>query len=415
MPQITTSLPLAPFARPERYRFALKDNAPLGTPLDLPRRSYGLAALIVAGMFVLFAGVLVFQIVKLDLHALRSVSALMGMLFQLFWILGWSAGVLILGALTLLLLFYRESARIADGRLFHIPSVGPLKMILEYDLARVSNPRVEPDAAGENARVRFDYDEGSRGLGDAMPRADAEAIVAALRAAIPADAATPRIEADVPRRPAPVEAAARAEAAKPPRPLASALTLAAANLVPLVGVVYGGWKLSDVLVLFWAESAIIGFYTLLKIAVVARWLAPFAGLFFVGHFGAFMAFHFLFLYEMFVRGPRARDVEPGALDAIIGVLAPLWPALLALFLSHGVSFAMNFLAAREYRGATVSGLMTAPYRRVVLMQLTIIFGGWMVLLLKSPMPALVLLIVLKVAVDLRAHRSERGAATLGDE
>ena len=107
----------------------------------------------------------------------------------------------------------------------------------------------------------------------------------------------------VPTSGAPVSAARRLPPPEPkidppvaaaPRrlPLASALALLAANLVPLAGVLLWGWKLHEVIVLFWAESAVIGFYTLLKMAVVGKWLAIFAGVFFAGHFGGFMAIHF---------------------------------------------------------------------------------------------------------------------------
>jgi hypothetical protein len=143
-------------------------------------------------------------------------------------------------------------------------------------------------------------------------------------------------------------------------------------------------------------------------AVVGKWLATFYGLFFAGHFGGFMAIHFLFIHQMFVRGLHARGAEPGAVEALTQLFTPLWPALLALFVSHGISFTLNFLGRREYQRTTVSKLMAAPYGRIVMMQFTLIFGGWVVMLLNNPLPALVLLIVLKVAADLRAHYGERG-------
>jgi hypothetical protein len=404
MPGTSTSPLRRTLARPERTRFVLGDDAAGGTPLELPGRSAGMVTVIVAAMFAVFAGVLVYVIATLDLHGARSVSALAGMLFKLFWILGCSLGVLVLGALTVLLCFYRESARLEGGRLVFVSSLGPLKTIAEYDLARMRNVRVEP--GGDTARVRFDYREGSRTLGNAMPTADAERIVAAMRGAMPAAGLAPSTEPAAP----PAFAPPRVEqpAAEAPRPLGSVLALVAANLAPLLGVLLLGWRLDEVIVLFWAESAVVGFYTLLKMAVVGRWLAPLAGVFFVGHFGMFMAIHFLFIYEMFVRGVHAHGPEPGALEALAGIFTPLWPALLALVLSHGVSFATNFLGRREYRGASISDLMAAPYRRVMLMQFTLILGGWGVIALENPMPALVLLIVLKVGADLYAHRRERG-------
>ena len=50
--------------------------------------------------------------------------------------------------------------------------------------------------------------------------------------------------------------------------------------------------------------------------------------------------------------------------------------------------------------------MTAPYRRIIVMQVAIIFGGFAAMLLNTPMPALLLLVALKIAADLYAHRSE---------
>src|SRR6267378_660791 len=242
MPETSTGPPRRPLARPERTRFTLGDDEAGATPLELPRRSNWMAAVAAGAIFAIFAGILVSQIARLDLHAARSVSALMSFLFELFWILGWSVGVVVLGALTVLLGFYRESARIAGGRLIAESRIGPLRMIAEYDLARVRNLSTEPGKSGKGVRVRFDYGEGSRNLGDTMPQPDAERLVAALRGAIPAAMAPPPAEAAAPARSAPE--IARPAAPAPRRlPLGSVLALVAANLVPLAGVLFWGWKL----------------------------------------------------------------------------------------------------------------------------------------------------------------------------
>jgi hypothetical protein len=88
---------------------------------------------------------------------------------------------------------------------------------------------------------------------------------------------------------------------------------------------------------------------------------------------------------------------------------PLTPALIALAVSHGVSFAANFVGRREYESASVGELMMAPYRRIVVMHLTILLGGWLVLSAEAMAPVLGLLILLKTALDYRAHRWEHGA------
>ncbi|MSR23415.1 MAG: hypothetical protein EXR92_07730 [Gemmatimonadetes bacterium] len=92
------------------------------------------------------------------------------------------------------------------------------------------------------------------------------------------------------------------------------------------------------------------------------------------------------------------------------MFVPLWPALLALVLSHGISFYENFLKGEEHVGRTVGEQMGEPYKRVIVLHVTIIFGGWAILLLGSPLPALVLLLVLKTWVDLAAHRKEHAEA-----
>jgi len=51
--------------------------------------------------------------------------------------------------------------------------------------------------------------------------------------------------------------------------------------------------------------------------------------------------------------------------------------------------------------------MGQPYGRVVVLHMTVLFGGWIVMTLGSPLAALVLLVVLKTAADLRAHKAER--------
>src|SRR3954470_3901423 len=111
MPQSTAASARVPFARPERWHFTLSDDAAGATRLELPRRGAGAAGLVVAGMFVIFAAVLVQQIAGLHVRPARDVFDVAALLFRIFWILGWSVGVLILGALTVLLCFYRETAR----------------------------------------------------------------------------------------------------------------------------------------------------------------------------------------------------------------------------------------------------------------------------------------------------------------
>lgn len=403
-------------ARPDRIHLSFSDTpAPGAMPLDLAEQRLWPAGLLVGVFFAVFAGIWWGQFVGMNLRAVRDVFDLMFALFHVFWLLGWSVGVLVLGLLTALLLFYRESARIEGGRLLHVPRLGPLKIICEYELARVRNVRLEPTKHEDKLRVRFDYGNGMSGIGDAMPAAAAEALAEKLRAASrDAGSASPGSGRAMPERAAATQQEpAPVATTLPPRPasagLSSGLALVGANLLPLAGVLVFGWDLANVMVLYWAESAVIGVYTLAKVFVVGKWVAPFAGLFFVGHFGGFMAVHFLFVYGLFVRGGSLSD-EPGVHEALLGVFGPLWPALLAFVVSHGVSFVLNFIRGREYAGAKVQELMAAPYKRIMIMHVTIIFGGWVVLLMGTPVAVLAVLVVLKTAVDWQAHVREHSRA-----
>src|SRR5688572_9652813 len=121
-------------ARPDRIRVTFWDNAAGSIPLELPSRPNWIAGIIVGFFFLIFATVAVGMVVKMGSHRVKGVFDLMMFLFDVFWVLGWSVGVLILGTLTALFLFHRESARLENGRLLHVPRLGPLKIICEYEL-----------------------------------------------------------------------------------------------------------------------------------------------------------------------------------------------------------------------------------------------------------------------------------------
>jgi hypothetical protein len=184
------------------------------------------------------------------------------------------------------------------------------------------------------------------------------------------------------------------------------VALVGANIVPLAGVLFLGWDLGTVMLLFWAENAVIGFYNLLKLAVVAKWGFLFVGPFFLGHYGGFMAGHFMFVYYLFVRGLNNAASELSATSELLQLAHAVWPALAMLLISHGISFRMNFVGKREFEGRTVNEQMSEPYKRIMILHVTIIFGGWIVMLLGNAVGALLFLVIIKTIVDLAAHRKE---------
>ncbi|MFA7237195.1 MAG: DUF6498-containing protein [Phycisphaeraceae bacterium] len=195
----------------------------------------------------------------------------------------------------------------------------------------------------------------------------------------------------------------------PPRWLRpSVLALLVGNVVPLVGVIFLHWNLRNILLLYWAESAVIGFYTVLKMTITRPLQGLFTSAFFCVHYGMFMAGHLIFLLvltngNLQHPGPAMTNPFHAAIDAFT---PSMFLALLALFISHGVSFVTNFLAKGVYRTATIQKLMAAPYPRIIVMHITILGGAFLMLALGQPIALLIVMVILKTAVDLASHLRE---------
>ncbi len=255
--------------------------------------------------------------------------------------------------------------------------------------------------------MRFDYEETQVAFGVAINQSKAAEFVeefqeVTLSATLPDE--TPPIEIGQVEEP-------DLGSGTVARDSASLAALVIANLVPLAGVIALDWSVGQIMLIFWLESGVIGIFNLAKLWMVVRWFALIAGLFFAGHYGAFMAAHLLFLTSFFLDG----DAGVMSLSDFVADWQFALPAVIALFISHGVSFVVNFVRHREYERKTVVHLMTEPYSRIMVMQLTIICGGMLTMVFSNPLPALVLMIVLKMAVDLKAHIKEHADSELSVE
>jgi hypothetical protein len=181
--------------------------------------------------------------------------------------------------------------------------------------------------------------------------------------------------------------------------------------VPLVGVVAFHWTVLSVLLLYWFENVVIGAFNVLKMAfadpkslasdAIKLFLIPF----FIIHYGMFAFVHGMFILAFFghmTRGfPGPATFWAALHDAGVG-----W-GVVAIVASHGFSFVHNYWMGGEYRNASPQVLMTQPYARVVVLHVAILIGGFGAVALGSPMVALVVLVALKTAIDLRAHLAER--------
>lgn len=199
----------------------------------------------------------------------------------------------------------------------------------------------------------------------------------------------------------------------------SALVLIGANLIPLYGVIELGWPVFPILLLFWLENVVIGILNATRMLLadprdIALWASKlFMVPFFCVHYGLFTAIHGTFVIQLF-GGNSYRHIDHGlwpiesASRAIVDY--QLGWAVLILATSHLFSLFWNYLGRGEYKRAAITELMQRPYRRVVMLHLTIILGGGITMALGSPVWGLVLLIALKIGFDLRAHIKEHHKA-----
>jgi hypothetical protein len=175
--------------------------------------------------------------------------------------------------------------------------------------------------------------------------------------------------------------------------------LVVSNLVPLAGVLFFEWTVFEVLLLFWAENLVVGavnvarYWTLYRERNHAMLLLFIP--FFCLHFGGFALGHLVFLVFLF----RPEDPNAWSLSALLVPLA-------ALIASHVYSHYAHFIGRREYLHADPRQLMTQPYTRVIALHVAIVAGGLLVTWLGEPLLALAVLVLIKIAFDVPAHRRE---------
>lgn len=205
----------------------------------------------------------------------------------------------------------------------------------------------------------------------------------------------------------------------------SLIALVIADLIPLFGVFYYGWDAFIILLLYWSENLIIGFYNILRMIFlqtnhIGKKLSKiFMIPFFTLHYGAFCAGHGFFLFAIFGKDPFKMANESGVgfipfLDVFVGVVQNLivtmpkefFISFFALFLSHGISFLDNYIGKEEYKHTNLKTLMTLPYNRIIVMHITIIAGGFLLVVLDSPAYMLLILVLIKIVINIKLHIKE---------
>jgi hypothetical protein len=185
------------------------------------------------------------------------------------------------------------------------------------------------------------------------------------------------------------------------------------NLIPLVGVLNWGWQSFDLIFLYWMENLVIGVFTFAR--MVARpyghaldlifplFLAPF----FAFHYGMFCWGHGTFVISLF--GPEAWSGFE-LLPAIMTMLAA--PTMLFALVALALIQAMDWIRDVKAKGFGADGvkdLMMKPYRRIVVLHVSIIATGFALAALEEPLAGLIILVVVKTVSDVHHWRKDEAA------
>lgn len=226
-------------------------------------------------------------------------------------------------------------------------------------------------------------------------------------------------------------------AAFPAAPRGTILFLVAVNLIPLAGVLFWHWSLFQVVALYWTENVIVGAVNLLKMgvscggadsdrkaptppeftgrqALAANHASKFFLMpFFTVHYGMFCLVHGLFVAALL--GKMELHHETGFFGAMGTMITKAladggWLAAAGLLIGHLVAFFQEFVLNGEYRRTYAHQLMIAPYGRILVLHLAILFGSFLIMALGSPLLLLLLLVAGKIALDLKLHAMAQAKA-----
>jgi hypothetical protein len=180
----------------------------------------------------------------------------------------------------------------------------------------------------------------------------------------------------------------------------SVILVAVSNFYPLVGVVFWGWQVRDIMATFLIESLVIGGFTVAKLLTVSEKMVSSrppsrrdAVLAFMFVYGAFQIGYFVFLTFIF--------------QITVGDWEKVWLICVPMAISHGFSFVSNYWMS-ERNTISIGRICLAPFLRVIPMQYAVLFGlGFFGIFGDKGGVMLMALMLVKAAVDVISHLYER--------
>ena len=187
--------------------------------------------------------------------------------------------------------------------------------------------------------------------------------------------------------------------------------------LPIVGIVFFDWDWRSVIILYWLENITVGAQTIIamirspRVQDPGRTTLTFNGssrpaakggliVFFMFHYGIFTVVHGAFVFLMAfgffgMMGAFGMPTPSGSIPEIdIGGILLVWGV------GSLVQLVAGFFTPRADLPA-VGTLFMSPYRRIIVLHLTILGGAWLIRYFEWPPIAAILLVALHFVMDLR--------------
>ncbi len=191
----------------------------------------------------------------------------------------------------------------------------------------------------------------------------------------------------------------------------SGIALIISNIITIFLAVKEGWSLGTIMLIYWAQSVIIGIFVFIKILSLKKFSTEnfrinhqpveptkgtkyFTAFFFLIHYGLF---HLAYLIFLFSKNPITQG-------SIVSLSSPIIVVLISIaifFADHLFSFIYNFKEDSN-KEKNIGTVMFFPYARIIPMHLTIVFGFFLV----QSTGGIIFFLILKTIADVIMHAVE---------
>ncbi|HUN67295.1 MAG TPA: DUF6498-containing protein [Burkholderiales bacterium] len=187
-----------------------------------------------------------------------------------------------------------------------------------------------------------------------------------------------------------------------------------ANLPVVAGVAFLGWRMHEVMYLYWLDCMVLGLFTFLRVLrcepARPQATAPNAVMFLLVYTGV------LLFFESFIRHfftPPGVDKFQADLETVMAALFSqpgVFLGFLVMLGSHGAAF-VAYLLAGKFRVRVPLDVTGEAGSRIMVLIAYLTAGGFANQVLGSPLLAVVLFVAAKVFYDLKRYREEGGGET----